>query len=71
MITLKRWMAEASPEDKVRLARKVGTTVGYLRQVAHDDRTVSAPVADRFAQQGILVAKVSDTCRGCPFYRAR
>lgn len=47
--SLKKWLAEATPDQTKRLAKEAGTSVAQLRHIAHGRRAASASLAQRIA----------------------
>ena len=46
-MNVKKWLASASDQEREQLAKKAGTTVGYLWQLSGNHRTPSSSLADR------------------------
>lgn len=83
MNAMRRWMQQATPEQKARLATLAGTTVGTLNQIAGSYRTqgkprVEADLAGRLAKasrqiKGVPVLfreELSPACSKCEYARA-
>ncbi|WP_286872046.1 hypothetical protein [Spongiibacter sp.] len=46
-MNVKQWLATASDQEREQVAKKAGTTVGYLWQLSGNHRTPSSSLADR------------------------
>lgn len=79
---LRAWMTAAEPEEKILLASRVGTSIGYLRHVAEGRRRPSAALGAKLETQTKIMSRVSggrlpvvyrtdvvDVCRECEYAR--
>lgn len=75
MNALAKWMDKATPIEQRRAARRAGTTLGTLRQIAGSYRTdgkprVTSDLAGRIERAtGVPREKLSPACAGCEYLK--
>lgn len=66
MEPLKEWLAHATDEQRMALARHACTSIAYLTQLASGHRRASAETAGRVEAAARLVVQEDDTAAGLP-----
>ena len=68
MRTLKKWLLTASTQAQTKFCQHSRISIGYLRKLAHGERTASAEVAvrmERTARKFSIPITREDLCPAC------